>query len=50
MKTMAAEKLTLDDDPPDVPKNDRSQENPQGGGGEVRWKVVEKTAGITPAK
>jgi hypothetical protein len=49
MKTMAAEKLTLDDGPPDVPENDRPEENPQGSGKEIRWKVVEKTAGITPA-
>lgn len=49
MKTTVAETLTLDDDPPDVPKNDRSQGNPQGSDKEVSWKVVEKTAGITPA-
>jgi hypothetical protein len=47
MKTRVAEKLTLGDDPPDVPEDDRSQENPQGSGKEVSWKVVEKTAGIT---
>jgi hypothetical protein len=49
MKTMVPETLTLDGDPPDVPENDRSQEYPQGSDKEIRWKVVEKTAGITPA-
>ena len=49
MKTVVSKTVTLDDDPPDVPKNYRSLGNPQGGDKEISWKVVDKTAGLTPA-
>ncbi len=49
MKTKVADTPELGGDPPDVPEDDGSQENPQGSDKEVSWKVVDKTAGITPA-
>ena len=49
MKNKVDETLALGDDPPDVPEDDRSQKKPQGNDNEVSWKVVEKTAGLTPA-
>ena len=49
MKTKVADTPALGGDPPHVPVNDRSQQNPQGSDKEISWKVVEKTAGITPA-
>jgi hypothetical protein len=49
MKSKVADTPALGGDPPDVPEDDRSHENPQGSDREIIWKVVEKTAGITPA-